>query len=559
VFQEKLFIGTQTMGLVAFDGELFESSLWTDRKAQAITTMLVDDGRLVIGTLAGGLIESDGSRFRELKTEKETVRIPSIVCLYKEGTQLFVGTFADGLWLREAGRWTHFNVADGLPSNRIVGVARVGDNIFVASDFGVAMTSAKDLSAVVPSTTQKRFMLVATSPSLSSLTEFGHNVLFCKDNGDSFLLTTAESSAGRTQLRNITWKRPEGLSECRLAVVDNALWLLSSDGIRRVDQGHGESISFGGLAEQADGGRDARGPSNLISALEVDDAGRIWAGSFRSGIDILTSSGIRVAHLESDTIREINFLSEDRPTRTIIAATSQGIVTFDSKLRSRPLTKADGLASNSVLHFASLRETDNRGAATDNSDASPLVLATSKGLSIGEPGKFKSLTTVQGLPSNSVYAVLPFRRDIYVGTLNGLAVVQNGRVVRTINDTNSNLTNNWITALAASGDRLFIGTYGGGVFELMPSGELRSFSVEIGKAVVNPNAIATDGDRLYVGTLDGARVLDLHSQKWQHLRDELPSRVVMSIATRNGNVYFGTTSGIARISASYWKHIEREP
>ena len=159
---------------------------------------------------------------------------------------------------------------------------------------------------------------------------------------------------------------------------------------------------------------------------------------------------------------------------------------------------------------------------------------------------------MQGLPSNSLYAVLEHAGKLYVGTLGGLAVIENGRVYRVFKDTNSKLTPNWVTALCAVGPRIFLGTYGGGVFELTASGELRSFLPETGRAVVNPNAMWSDGLRLYVGTLDGALVLDLSSQQWSRLSSEMPARTVLSITDDEKYVYFGTTAGIARIGHRYW-------
>ncbi len=87
----------------------------------------------------------------------------------------------------------------------------------------------------------------------------------------------------------------------------------------------------------------------------------------------------------------------------------------------------------------------------------------------------------------------------------------------------------------------------------MPAGELRPFAAETGGFVVNPNAIWSDGARLYAGTLDGAWVLDLHTQKWTPLRAELPAPTVLSVTGDGQHVYFGTTNGIARIAASYFE------
>jgi ligand-binding sensor domain-containing protein len=254
-----------------------------------------------------------------------------------------------------------------------------------------------------------------------------------------------------------------------------------------------------------------------------------------------------LAHLESDTNREINSLVKDRSSNSILVASSAGLLRFDSSLRpTEQWSTKDGLLSNAILQVAYW---DVDGENTRN----PLLAcATSKGLSLGTRGKLHGLTTVQGLPSNSLYAVLVQGRKTYVGTLGGLAVVEDGRVTRVFKDTNSNLTTNWVTALCAVGQRIYVGTYGGGLFELNTSGELRSFATEVGRFVVNPNAMWSDGLRLFVGTLDGALVFEPASQQWMQVKSELPSRNVLSITGSDNYVYFGTTGGIARIERSYW-------
>ncbi len=194
--------------------------------------------------------------------------------------------------------------------------------------------------------------------------------------------------------------------------------------------------------------------------------------------------------------------------------------------------------SNSITHFT---------------DANFLAIATSKGLTINENGKLRSLSTVQGLPSNSTYATLFAGKSLFVGTLSGLAEIQNNKVVRVYKDSNSNLKQNWVTALCAANDRIFIGTYGGGIFELTASGEIHYFA-EIGKFVVNPNAMFSDGANLYVGTLKGVKVMNLSTQRWKSLTENLPSEVVMSITGNDEDIYFGTTSGIARINKTYFEN-----
>lgn len=521
-FNSKLFIGTRTSGLVAFDGNRFEGYRWTDRAAQSIDALLADSGRLLIGTRAGGLIAFDGSQFKELN------RISEITSLSRSGVRLFVGTFSDGVWMEESARWSHFTADDGLLSNRVVGIAADGDNLFVASDYGLATTPLANLG---PS----HFLSVAALPSLSSLVQYGGKLVLCKDNSETFDLPGDAGFARLRQTIPAKWNRVTASTGARLTTLDGELWLLSNDGIHRSDTAEIRFARWGGTRQPL--------TSNLISALSVDSQDRLWAGTFRNGIDVLGPPGILVGHIESESVREINSLVEDATSQKMLAASSAGVSSFDANLRATEhLSTSDGLLSNSIMQVAQL---------SDKRVASMLVFATSKGLSLGAPGKFRGVTTVQGLPSNSLYSVLSQGGKLYVGTLGGLAILEDGRISRVLKDTNSKLTQNWVTALCAVGPRVFLGTYGGGVFELTASGELRAFA-ETSRAVVNPNAMWSDGARLFVGTLDGTLVFELNSQAWTRLSSEMPARTVLSITGDAQYVYFGTTAGIARIGRRYW-------
>jgi ligand-binding sensor domain-containing protein len=533
-FNSKLFIGTRTSGLIAFDGTHFEGYRWTDRASQSIDALLSDSGRLLIGTRAGGLIAFDGSQFKELKAGAEEKRLLEITFLSKSGARIFVGTFSDGVWTEDGARWSHFTTADGLLSNRVVGIVAGEENLFVASDYGLTTTP---LTTLTTEAGQSRFTSVAILPSLSSLIYYGGKLVLCKDNSETFGVDTAVDLSHLQRAIPATWNRVTVSTGARLATVDHDLWLLSNDGLHRaaVDQPAFRFSRWGEIRPSL--------TSNLISALSVDSQGRLWAGTFRNGIDVLGPPGKVVAHIESESVREINSLVEDATSQKMLAASSAGVLSFDANLgTTEHLSAADGLLSNSIMQVTHLNDANAR------LDRSMLVLATSKGLSLGVPGKFRGVTTVQGLPSNSLYAVLSHAGKLYVGTLGGLAVLEDGRVSRVFKDTNSKLTPNWVTALCAVGPRVFLGTYGGGVFELTASGELRPFLPETGRAVVNPNAMWSDGSRLYVGTLDGSLVFDLNSQEWTRLNTEMPARAVLSITGDEKYVYFGTTAGIARIA-----------
>ena len=533
-FNSKLFIGTRTQGLIEFDGSQFRAYRWTDRTPQSIDALFADEGRLLVGTRAGGLIAFDGRRFKELTAGTEHQRLLEINFVSKNGTRMFVGTFADGLWIEEGGRWSHFTTVDGLLSNRVVGVAVANQNLFVATDFGLA---------VAPIVTPARFVAVATLPSLSSVALMTDSVVLSKDNGEIFSFPSDRQITASRQVSPHAWTRAGNSAGTRLISLDNYLWLLSEQGIYRA--------ASNAFPEWGQPDRTRTLTTNLVSALTIDSQARVWAGSFRRGIDVLSPQGTQLAHLESETNREINSLTNDQDT--IMAASSAGLLRFDSSLRTtEQWSTKDGLLSNAVLQAA---RWDVDG---ENGRNSQFACATSKGLSLGARGKLHGLTTVQGLPSNSLYAVLVQGRKTYIGTLGGLAVIEDGRVSRVLKDTNSKLTANWVTALSALGSRIFVGTYGGGLYELDATGDLRSFATEVGRVVVNPNAIWSDGSRLFVGTLDGALVFEPSSQQWTQVKSELPSRNVLSITGNDKYVYFGTTGGIARIERSYWNRDSSE-
>lgn len=534
IFNSKIFIGTGKGNLLSFNGENFENYVLRDRDLQTITVLFEDRNRLLIGTFAG-LIEFDGQNFREIKVGSELTRIESVTRIIRENEKLFVGTFADGIWIEEAGRWSHFTKANGLPSYRIVGVVTNKDDLFVATDFGLASAKFATLKPDSPQT--NLFHTVATMPALSDLTQFETRLLLCADDGKVFEINTNQT---QTSPKEIEWNKPQTLSECKFAKFNDELLMLSNQGIRRSEE-QNRKLLFTDLIQTQE---TKSLTNNSISAMSFDNEGRLWAGSFRNGLDVFDVKGQKITHIETESAREINAIVADKSNDSMLVATSQGVLSFDASFRSTQLTKANGLLSNSVQHLA---------LSNSNKPNANIALATSRGFSFGTNDKFRSLTTVQNLPNNNTYAVLTLGNTTYLGTLGGLAQIENGKVVRTFKDSNSKLTHNWITALCNIGQRIFIGTYGGGVFEMDASGNLRGFVSETGKIIVNPNAIWSDEQRLYVGTLNGVWIFNLQSQKWRHIQDELPSQTVLSVTGDAHHVYFGTASGIARIEKRYFE------
>lgn len=505
VWRDKLFIGTRTKNLLSFDGEKFEQFIFTDRKQQSVNALLEANGKLLIGTFNGGLIEYDGESFAEIKAGNE--KLNAINILANIGASVYVGTFDNGLWIYENDVWAHLTTAENLPSNRVVGVAENAGKIYIATDFGLSVMQNKNAQTL------------AVLPALSGLVSTGNRIFLSKDDGAVF---TFEKSLKE-------FRRAENQQNTRVVFSDDTLWILSSQGISKLS--NGSTIAF----HQAE--KNAL-TDNFISAIAFDKNDNFWLGSFRGGIDVFASGGKKIKHLESETLREINFLQAENETISVAASRGRQIIKNDFSVSVQ--NKNENLPNNSAAHFS--------GEWT----------ATNKGLTFIENGKIRLLSTANGLPNNSVYATLKANGKLYAGTLGGLAEIESNRVTRTYKDSNSNLKTNWVTALISANERIFIGTYGGGIFELLPSGEIHSFESETGKFVVNPNAFATDGERLYAGTLGGAKILDLKTQKWKTIKRILPAETLLSVAVNANEIYFGTTNGIAQIQKDYFENEEAE-
>jgi ligand-binding sensor domain-containing protein len=509
VFQEQLWIGTRANGLLAFDGARFTQYEWPEQKAGTITALFNDQSRLLIGTFAGGLLVFDGARFQEIKAKD--ARLRSVTLIQRHVTRLYVGTFADGLYRHEAARWQHLTTAEDLPSNRVTGVSETDKEVLIATDFGLASTSLS----------LERAATRVTLPALASLAHWQGRAWLVREDG--VLYEYADDP-----LNPHEWRKPAALTDSRLFVVEDTLWLCHSAGVWRASL-QGKRFELAPFHHSA-----AVLPHNLVAALATDNTDNLWVGTFRHGLAVLDRNGQRIRQLNLPDAQEINAFSFDAAAREMLVASTQGVWRVDEHWQTQSLETPPAQSVTGITHW---KQADTR----------QIALATNRGVAIHFNQQWRWLTMVNGLPANSTYAVLSKGRSLYVGTLSGLVEIQNGHVTRVFTTANSPLTHQWVTALAVVDGRLYVGTYGGGVYALTPAGELVSLKAELGNCFVNPNALASDGTRLIVGTLDGAFIHDTVSQRTDRLTRELPAAQVLSVAADERAYWFGTTNGLLRV------------
>jgi ligand-binding sensor domain-containing protein len=541
VFQGQLFIGAASQGLVAYDGRQFNQYRFLQPKADHVTALATSDDTLFIGTWERGLFEYDGTQFRRttIGGGSELAQVTAVLPHYPE---IYVGTYNQGLFAWREGRWDHLTTKEGLPSDRVTAVLEDSDGVLIGTDLGIARWGGG--SGIVP---------VAQLGNVISLVRFQEKVyaglfigrILQLDGSKQHYFSKAQQS--QLTLSNNT-------TILALSSADNRLWALTSRGLyfspspgtepfRRFDQ-PSEALHLS---------------ASHISALATDWQGRLWLGYFDRGIDIIDSDQAKlITHIEDTVVREINALRASADGQRMIVATSEGLVIIDSSLRHQRYTERDGLISNTVSSMLDVPASIALPGSEERShQGEALMLTTARGLSIYAQDMFRSLTAFHGLASNHLYTGAQLGDRLFVGSLNGLNELEGLRVVRTFQTSNSRLSHNWVSALAAVGSTLYIGTYGGGVDALLPSGEMINFAPLIGRFSVNPNAMHFDGERLYVGTLDqGVWVLDIERDTWSHFTQGLGSNNVTAIAGDAHAIYFGTDRGLSRIERARFKEIE---
>lgn len=531
-FGGKLYIGTTGSGMLEFDGESFTRYRFVQPAASKVSALHEADGRLLVGTFDAGVYEFDGTTFTRQFQGDFGDACRQVTSIATDASRMYVGTFDAGLFVWKEGQSIRFRSDEGMPSNRITGIAFRDGACLVATDLGVVDVSnagAVSLIAKVPNATG--VAVRGEETWVSSLTAG----LRAATDVPATVVPIADRQAA-----------PSGAVAPFGATASSALGLKVEDGVlwAMTDRGLLASVATDGAARfetfalpDGLGGLSA----SHVAALAVDGRGRVWAGMFDGGIDVLDAdSGERLERLQDGNVREVNALAVESGSDIVWVASSRGVVQFDGGRKAKSIGPDQGVAGNSATALAVGIGPTGRGVA----------VATNAGVTFADGAVAKTVTAFHGLPNNHVYAVASLRGRTYAGTLGGLAEIEGLKVGQTYSVSNSRLPHNWVNALASFEGQLFVGTYGGGVASLMPSGEIVVHE-DTAKTDVNPGAMAVVGRRLYVGTLAaGALVYDIDADRWTRLGAVLGSANVTAIASNDRYVFFGTDCGIARIERS---------
>jgi ligand-binding sensor domain-containing protein len=536
---DTLWIAVVPQGLLKFTGTEFEF-FYADRVSDFEVTALraMPSGELWVGTKQRGLLIFQNDRAVEFEP---MIGARFITALEGDYQQAVIGTFNEGAWVYRQGILSHFGKSAGengmLLDDQVTSLAGNLDAIYVGTPLGVTEIRNGKTSRNFAGGLTIRSLVMASKPVAAI--DQGLVILNEAALPGSDQFPPAGSSHHQSFSEAVLHPRVNSLlfSNGWLALTDGSIY--STDSFERgvwqrfsIDSSDGRHAPIR-LAE----------PFQLsdtnISALAFDQDGNLWVGYFDRGLDVFDSQGKRLIHHEDDRIFCINHVLVLKDGRTLVS-TANGLAIYYGTSLQHFITEKEGLIHKAVAMTHSL----GLGGTTER-----WLAATAEGLSLFEGNRpAQNLFALHGLASNHVYCADSLGKRVYLGTLGGISVLEEGQITITWNTANSGLAANWVNALAVLGPRLFVGTYGGGIQSVDLDGQWTDYSESIGRFEVNPNAMAVDGGRLYAGTLDqGIQIYDDRQGHWQQVREGLPSQNVTAFAFTSDRVLVGTDGGLVEI------------
>lgn len=511
--EPELLIGTESAGMLAFNGHDFRQILPMDADARSITTMLATaSGHLLLGTKKRGVLLYDGKRISALHPLLSAIYVTALT---GSESDLWIGTLTRGVLHYHAGQIESFSVTAGLPDEQVQSLVIFGNTTYVGTATGVAVFTAGHFSRVL-------------APGLfaTSLLATPEELYVGSEDQGVIGIPLVNKRFGPSV------HQPEALEEVhQLFAFGDDVFAVARTGLFR-KSAHG--FAWERVLEPT--------PSSLtdrnISALAADPSGQIWVGFFDRGLDVLPAAGGRSRHVEDEHVFCVNRILSEPKSAAVDVATANGLVRFNqSGDVQQVLTRSDGLIADHITDVVDYR--------------SGLALATPAGLTLLDSTGARSMYAFNGLVNNHIYALGASGDELMAGTLGGLSQLQQGTVQVNYTTTSSGLKHNWITAVARVDNLWMVGTYGAGVLSLDESGRFHTFDVASEQININPNAMLVTPHYVLAGSLgQGLYLYDRQSGRWSVIRDGLPSLNITAFTSANSYIYVGTDNGLVRIPES---------
>jgi signal transduction histidine kinase/ligand-binding sensor domain-containing protein len=584
-----LWLATET-GLVRFDGMVFKlfdrdnTPAFKDSFIQKIA--VATNGVLWVGTRNGGLLSYENGKFSRFQFKSGDS--PKITALYASPDGLiWVGTRNNQIYSNQNERLIEYGWHSNLDDYPLSFFQDSHKSLWIGMASGAVACiddSKLEICRVPP---------LPFSKSVQGFVEDKTGTIWIGTGGQGLY----QFESGKYVQRGLQPDKPGQTVESLAVDREGSVWVgTQSYGLVRYAQG-----KFTTLFPQ---GSDA---FRHVLCIFEDRDGNLWFGTYSRGLHRLRQGAFtslsRSEGFLSDSIWSIY---QDRKDRLLLSTANEGLAIIENgTLETYVCTNAPGIRATAMHEYPSgefclgssrygvMRSTDPR---SENWQPIPgfegeifsICEDTAQRLWVGTAGhglhcldgtNHTVFTAENGLPDNSIRAVIDDRRGgLWIGTQHSGVSHYNG-ITFTNYGINAGLSDPAVRALLL--DRsglLWAGTREGGL-NCLSNGRFYVLNKENGLFHNSINNVLEDEQgNIWIGTPNGvgriprSQIDDFISGKSTSVRARMFSELdgirnpectgryfPSAIKTRNGELWFGTTRGISKISPSEFFPVQQGP
>ena len=320
-----LFVATAGAGLLAFDSDGgVEQILPADPALRNLADLLPRaGGEIILGARHGGVAAYGAGGLRRLDDELDAL---NVTALAGDDGERWIGTLDQGLLRWAGGRIDRWSETELLPDRQLLALAWTPGAVFAGTPVGVAeLRDGVAARTLADGSFAQALLADEERLAVGSLDEGVLEVPLAAGR------RSGEPARGPAQ-------GPSGVvrllrsGAALLAVTPEAVWARETGGDWRM-----LVKPLGAAALTA----------RNITALHAAPDGRLWAGFFDRGLDIVSPVGT-VEHHESDQVFCVNRIVADPDADRVAVATANGLTFFDPAGRPKEtLTRRDVLPTPS--------------------------------------------------------------------------------------------------------------------------------------------------------------------------------------------------------------------
>ncbi len=507
--EPKLWIASSTAGILVFDGVRFSQiQVQADKGYGTVTSLLIlPTGILLMGFSEGGVIAYDGAAMAPFHASLRNIPVTALAG--SEG-DLWIGTRDRGVIHWQGGTAEEFHDQNGLPDNRVLSIAASEDRVFVGTSVGAAeFRNGKFVRHVANGVFSQTLLATKDRLLIGTVDEGIVEVKLTNERAARFIpVSDGEPHTARRllELGGIPFAlTADGLFEqevrtglwTRRIATANSNWTNRNISALSVDSTGKLWIGY------FDHGMDIAETDDVQKAVHIEDdqvfcVNRIVPDPHRNMQVVATANGLVLFSPQGKILRRIaradGLISDHvadvavRP-EGLAAATAAGVTLMDSG-GPESIYAFHGLANNHVY--------------TLGFNGSRLLAGTLGGLSVIQDGFVRASYTTSNSPlkQNWISAVVPFNNAWFIGTYGGGVIqLDAGGQWTEFPDFPRQTVINPNAMLVVAG-RVLAGTLDRGLFVYDPAGHRWTPSTD-GLPSLNVTALAASSDRLFIGTDNG--------------------------------------------------------